>query len=142
MTERLELRSHDRLDSLVLTFADFEDYSGAIAVDVELKAFTFAGKVQSVWFQRRPLDEFDDAFERFERERSGSVSICNLGVPGSGNEFAMSLVGRSGGYALLSASLVRIGFERELELAVRFDVDGGDLGQFIRDWKDLFVKRS
>ena len=141
MTESLELRSADRLAKLALTYVDFEDYTGtsAIAVDVEVEAHKFAGAVPSVWFQRAPLDEFDASLAQFERERSGSVSVCNLGVPEASNELTLSLAARSGGHAVLSVSLFRLSYD--LQLAVRFDVDGGDLGQFVRDWRGLFAVR-
>lgn len=141
MIERVQLRSADRLAGLVLTYVDFEDYTGtsAIAVDVELEAYGFAGAVPSVWFQRGPLDEFGEALVRFERERSGSVSVCNLGAPGASNEFTMSMAARSGGHASLQASVRRLSYR--LELTASFNVDGGELGQFVRDWRGLFAMR-
>ena len=146
MTERLELRSEDRSASLTLAFVEAEDITGSVAANVEVRAGEFAGAVPSVWFQRDALDEFAVALSRFEQERSGSVSVCNLGVPDATNEFKMSLAARSGGHASLVVSILRVRYAPSglspLELTARFDVDGGDLGQFVHDWRDLFAERT
>ena len=146
VTEHLVLRSEDRTASLTIDFADAESYTGAVAADVAVSADGFTGAVRSVWFQRTALDAFDSALRRFERDRSGSVSVCNLGVPDATNEFRLTLDARAGGHAAATVSLLRVRHTRSgfspLEVVVRFDVDGGDLDRLARAWDELFRERA
>lgn len=142
MPERLRLCSDNQFARLVLTHVG--DEAGAVAVDVELRADAFA--VPFVWFQRGTLDTFGEALVRFERERSGSVAVSDLGEAAAASAFSMTLSASPGGGPSVAVSILRVRYARSryapLELTARFDVDGGDIGAFVRGWQGLFSERA
>ncbi len=145
--ESLVLRSTDRAASCTLTLCKrVADPYGwdSIVVDIKVQAHGFEGSTKDVYLLRHVLDPFLAELVAFESERSGRIFLCNTGVADATNEFYLWIEAQAGGHAVARVKVFDMvyGVGKRIwepaEVFVVFEVDGGDLPGFVRDWTRMF----
>lgn len=115
-----------------------------ISCRIEVFGSTFAGEIDSVWFEHENATSFIEDLEALDKFRKGAAELFNMssGSDASPLEFKIFATDSLGHLAVRATLRKLIYFQNFQDIStvsVVFEIDPGSLSAIVRDFKKLFM---